>query len=331
VRPAGSGCSGSIAAVDRWGRAIRIEAAPAESARRDVEGRARDRRTEEVSLMVRPRRLLLAVLLVVLTGAVQAQEPPPAPTPASQPPATAKTDRIGVGRASLVQLVRQANPMLWPLVACSVVALGYTLERLIALRRNRVAPREFVDRFVERLASGKLDRERAAELCRANDSPAARVFLRIVHGWGLPSAQIRESVASEAASEVLELRRNVRVLNGTATLAPLLGLLGTVIGMIEAFDALGGRAAAGVGKSEALAHGISLALMATAFGLAIAVVSVAFYYFLINRIDVLIRQLDQDATRVIDLVNGDHGRPAAELRRPLGAPGDLARHEARGY
>ena len=81
------------------------------------------------------------------------------------------------------------------------------------------------------------------------------------------------------------------MLNGTATLAPLLGLLGTVVGMIQSFDALGGRV--GPAKGEALAQGISLALVATAFGLAIAVVSVAAYYYLLNRVDLLVRELDE--------------------------------------
>jgi biopolymer transport protein ExbB len=109
----------------------------------------------------------------------------------------------------------------------------------------------------------------------------------------------------------------------------LLGLLGTVVGLIEAFDALGGRAAAGVGKSEALAHGISLALVATAFGLGIAILSVFFYYLLLNRIDVLVRSLDRESTRVIDLVAGDAGLPVAELRRPMAAA-DMARTDLRG-
>jgi biopolymer transport protein ExbB len=253
--------------------------------------------------------------------------PPAAPAPSAAPSSTTQTP--GLGRAGLIQLVRQANPMLWPLLFCSVVAVGYTLERLVALRRSRVIPREFVDRFIERLAAGKLDRDRALELCRANDSLAARIFGRIVRLWGQPAVVIRELVASEAASEMLELRRNVRVLNGTATIAPLLGLLGTVVGLIEAFDALGGRSAAGMGKSEALAHGISLALVATAFGLGIAIVSVFFYYLLLNRIDVLVRSLDRESTRVIDLVAGDAGLPVAELRRPMAAA-DLARTDPRG-
>lgn len=290
---------------------------------------------------------IVLVLVVLPASVVRSQEgPPPVDAGAESQAASGasgstdalpgstegkSSEQAELGRASMVQLIRQANPMLWPLVLCSVVTLGYTLERLLALRRNRVVPKDFVERFLDRLATGKLDRDRATELCRANDSPVARVFARIVHHWGQPSATIREAVASESAGEVLDLRRNVRVLNGTATLAPLLGLLGTVVGMIEAFDALGSRTAAGVGKSEALAHGISLALVATAFGLAVAVVSVTFYYYLLNRIDVLVRTLDQESTRVIDLVAGDLAhRPAADYRRAVTNPGDLARPDYRG-
>jgi biopolymer transport protein ExbB len=196
---------------------------------------------------------------------------------------------------------------------CSVVALGYALERLVALRRGRVIPKDFVNRFLERLGSGKLDRDRAAELCKANDSPVARIFAQAVRYWGQPAASIRQAIDADAAAEVLDLKRNVRVLNGTATLAPLLGLLGTVIGMIEAFDALG-VGPAGTSKSEQLAHGISLALVSTAIGLAIAVISVTAYYFLLNRVDVLVRELDDQASRVIDLLADEGARPVPDRR-----------------
>src|SRR6185295_4776265 len=112
--------------------------------------------------------------------------------------------------------------------------------------------------------------------CRAHESPVARVLGHVIRYWGQPAAAIRQALGYDAAGELADLRRNVRVLNGTATLAPLLGLLGTVIGLIESFDALGGRV--GPARGEALAHGISLALVSTAFGLAVAVVSVAAYY-----------------------------------------------------
>ena len=147
-------------------------------------------------------------------------------------------------------------------------------------------PREFVERFLERLANGKLDRERTLELCRAHDSPAARIFALVVNAWGQPGATIRQVVSHDGAGEVVELKRNLRVLSGMSTLGPLLGLLGTVVGIIQSFDALGGRL--GPARGEALAHGISC-VVATAFGLAIAIVAVTFYYYFLNRIDLLVR------------------------------------------
>lgn len=297
--------------------------------------------------MPRSRRLAIPWLALVVAlswvPAAPAEEPAPskaastavkAPIPKAraQDSPAAKAARAdspnAIGRASILRLFTQANPMLWPLVLCSIVALGYALERLIALRRERVIPRDFVARFLERLSSGKLDRDRASELCKANDSPVARIFTLVVSYWGQPAATIRQAIGYDGAGEVIDLKRNIRVLNGTATLAPLLGLLGTVVGMIQSFDALGGRV--GTAKGEALAHGISLALVATAMGLAIAVVSVAAYYFLLNRLDVLIRDLDDNARKVIDLVSAEAVRPASGDRRPNFAnPGDHARHETR--
>jgi biopolymer transport protein ExbB len=233
-----------------------------------------------------------------------------------------------VDRTSILRLVRQANPMLWPLVACSIVTLGYVLERFLALRRERVIPREFANRFLERLSSGKLDRERALELCRAHDAPVARIFALVVNAWGQPGATIRQILSYDAAGEVVELKRNLRVLNAMSTLGPLLGLLGTVVGIIQSFDALGGRV--GPARGEALAHGISLALVATAIGLAVAVISVAFYYVFLNRVDLLVRELDDRARQVIELVSSEAQRLTQPDRRhiPIPAPEPL-RHESR--
>jgi biopolymer transport protein ExbB len=274
--------------------------------------------------MVRSRLSLLAVTVALLLGRSPAvssgQEPKgsdlePSTTSAkvkleSAPSeaATKAKPATGIGRQSILALVTKTNPMLWLLALCSVVTVGYTLERLIGLRRGRVIPRDFVNKFYERLSTGKLDRDRATELCRANESPAARVFGHVIRYWGQPAATIRQAVDHDAAREILDLRRNVRVLNGTATLAPLLGLLGTVLGMIQSFDAIGGKV--GSGKSEALAQGISLALVSTAIGLGIAVVSVAAYYYLLNRVDLLVRDLDDQIRRVIDQISAESLRPA---------------------
>jgi biopolymer transport protein ExbB len=236
--------------------------------------------------------------------------------------------RPAVDRSSVSRLLLHANPMLWPLAICSIVTLGYVMERFAALRRERVIPREFVERFLERLSSGKLDRERALELCRAHESPVARVFSLVVSAWGQPGATIRDVVSHDAAGEVVELKRNLRILNGMSTLGPLLGLLGTVVGIIQSFDALGGRL--GTARGEALAHGISLALVATAFGLTIAIVAVTFYYFFLNRVDLLLCELDDKTRQVIELVSSETHRPALGERRhaPIGA-GETHRQESR--
>jgi biopolymer transport protein ExbB len=288
---------------------------------------------------------LVLVASLLAGGGLLAQQPPAGdvPAPAAEPapkaeaaapvaaraaPAPAPVAKPAlIGRSSVLRLFTRANPMVWLLAVCSVVTLGFAFERLVALRRDRVIPRDFVQRFLERLAGGKLDRDRAAELCRANDSTMARVFAMVINQWGQPAATIRQTLGYNAAGEVMELKRNIRVLNGTATLAPLLGLLGTVVGMIQSFEALGGRV--GPAKGESLAQGISLALGTTAMGLAIAVVSVTAYYYLLNRVDLLVRELDEQAGRVIDLVSAEAIRPAVDRRSGSSPSGDLSRHESR--
>jgi biopolymer transport protein ExbB len=286
-------------------------------------------------------RLLTALACLVATARAQEASAPPEPVPAdaptpaeptvapgaSEPAAEAKP---GVDRNALRRLLLTANPMLWPLALCSILTVGFALERFLALRRKRIAPADFVDRFLERLAAGKLDRDRALELCKAHDCVAGRVFGHAVRAWGRPGAEIRQIVASDSAGEVMEMKRNLRVLSAMATLGPLLGLLGTVVGIIQSFDALGGRA--GPQRGEMLAQGISLALIATAFGLAIAIIAVSAYYYLLNKVDVLTRIVDDHAREVVDMVAGDYVRPTAVERRiPLGPPSDPARssHETR--
>ena len=292
-------------------------------------------------MAVRPRRWVLisagltavALLIPPLASGVQEEGKAAGPSPAVGAGAAAEragsqAGRPGIDRSGVVRLLRDANPMLWPLGACSIVALGYVLERAMALRRDRVIPREFAERFLERLSTGKLDRERALELCRAHDSPAARVFAIVVGAWGQPGATIRQILSYDGAGEVVELKRNLRVLSAMATLGPLLGLLGTVFGIIQSFDALGGRV--GPSRGEALAQGISLALVATAIGLAIAILSVVFYYVFLNRVDLLLRELDQRARRVIELVSAEAQRLGPTDRRHLPLPSvEAHRQESR--
>ncbi len=257
------------------------------------------------------RLLVLWFVVVAATaGRVWSQEgaaPPAAPAeaPAAAPadtPAQLSTDAnaLSIGPERVLELLKHGDPSMWGLVLCSIITVTFALERLIVLRSSRVIPRVFVDRFLDRLRDGELDRGKARELCRDNGSPIAKVFAIAVNHSGQPASEIREAVSEGAQSELFHLRRRVRALNGIATLAPLLGLFGTVIGMIEAFHALSQQT--GAGKTELLAKGISLALVATASGLSIAIVAAASYYYLLGRLDRIVQEMDDLANEVVDYI-----------------------------
>jgi biopolymer transport protein ExbB len=198
------------------------------------------------------------------------------------------------------------------MILCSIVALGYFLDRWFSLRRSRIVPRDFVNRFLDRLGSGKLDRDRAFDLCKANDTPASRVFSQVLMLWGEPAGQIRSAISQAVGMEYMLLRKNIRVLNATATLAPLIGLLGTVVGIIDSFNALGAKNVPS--KSAALAEGIGLALVMTALGLVVAIGSVTAYYYLLGKLDSMMVSLEQESLRVMELVASHSNRPGGDRR-----------------
>ncbi len=225
---------------------------------------------------------------------------------------------LTIGPDRILDLLRRGDVSMWGLVGCSIITITFVLERLIVLRSSRVIPRTFVERFMDRLRSDELDRPKALELCRDNGSPVANVFTLVVQNWGRPSTEIRQAVADGAEAELFHLRRRVRALNGMATIGPLLGLLGTVMGMIEAFHALSMQT--GSGKTELLASGISLALVATASGLAVAIVAAGAYYFLLGRVDRLVQEMDVLATEVVRYVSAEARADQAAPPRPRVVP-----------
>ena len=240
--------------------------------------------------------------------------PAPSTVPAPNPSPAIPSPGAGVflDRAKITEILKVENPLIWPMILCSIVALGYFLDRWFSLRRSRIVPRDFVNRFLDRLGSGKLDRDRAFDLCKANDTPASRVFSQVLMMWGEPAGQIRSAISQAVGMEYMLLRKNIRVLNATATLAPLIGLLGTVVGIIDSFNALGAKNVPS--KSAALAEGIGLALVMTALGLVVAIGSVTAYYFLLGKLDSMMVSLEQESLRVMELVASHSNRPGGDRR-----------------
>ena len=204
----------------------------------------------------------------------------------------------------LSDLFRAGGPMMWPLAACSVVVVAFAIERQVLLRRRRVIPKDFVTRFLEHLKTGQLDRASALELCEKNGSPIAQVFAHGVRKWGKPSVEVEQAIIDGGERQIGLLRKHLRVMNTVATVSPLMGLLGTVWGMIKCFNELATTSVI-VGKTEKLAEGIGMALVATGGGLVVAIPALILYMYLAGRVDAVVMEMDLLAQKVVHLISAE--------------------------
>ena len=156
-----------------------------------------------------------------------------------------------------------------PLVACSFALMVFAIERAVSLRTSQVVPAVFVERFTGRLQAGEFDRAEAAAACAAHPSPVARSFAAAVRRWGRPAVEVEQAVIDACERELNHLRKYRRVFNGVATISPLFGLLGTVLGLIRSFNDI--AAAGAMGQPDLLARGFGEALITTAMGLFVAI------------------------------------------------------------
>ena len=256
--------------------------------------------TRAVTSLAQESNLPSAPPVVTIDG--QFSPPPGVETPATADAATPVSGTpIAIG--SLFDILVQGGWLMIPLAVCSFVLTVFTLERLFSLRRGRVIPRPFVKRFLHQLKDGALDKETALKLCLENKSPVASVFAHAVRKWGRPAVEVEQAVLDGGERTVNNLRRYLRVINGVATVSPLLGLLGTVTGMIEAFNAIATTQA--MGRPELLAGGISEALLTTAAGLSVAIPALIFYMFFVSKVDRLIIEIDALGQEVVHLISAE--------------------------
>ena len=191
----------------------------------------------------------------------------------------------------------------FPLALTSIIVLWFTIERLVVLRHGRVIPGPFVKRFFEHLKAGNLEPKMAIKLCEDNGSPIALVLANGIRKWGKSSVEVEQAIIDGGERQVSQLRKHIRILNGAATIAPLLGLLGTVVGMIDSFNRISQSSA--MGKSEALASGIGLSLLTTAAGLGIAIPALIMYMYFTGRVDSLVIEMDGLAQELVDIISAE--------------------------
>lgn len=184
-----------------------------------------------------------------------------------------------------------------PILACSIVSLAIFLERLFSLRRRKIIPEDFLIQVEDLLKREKVDD--ALVLCRRYSSPIARVLSSGIKNFGKRRELIKERVEEVGRFEATELSRFVEVLSTIANVATLLGLLGTIAGLIEVFGVVSSQA---VVSPPSLSHGISVALYTTAFGLSVAIPTVIAHRFLAGKVDNLVNQMEVVSLEMLDLL-----------------------------
>ncbi len=200
----------------------------------------------------------------------------------------------------MLELVKSGGWLMLPILLCSAVALAIVAERFWTLRPARLAPPNLMPEVRKWLKRGGPERQQLNTL--REHSPLGRILAAGLANAGHGRDIMKESIQETATQVVHELERFLNTLGTIAAITPLLGLLGTVIGMIDVFSAI---MIHGTGDASRLAGGISQALITTASGLTVAIPAIFFHRFFMRRVDEITISLEQQAVHLVDLMHGD--------------------------
>ncbi len=200
----------------------------------------------------------------------------------------------------MFEMVQAGGWLMLPILLCSVIALAIVGERFWSLQQKRINPATLVSQVWQWYKSDTLTDQNIEAL--ANSSPLGRVLAAGLVNRHHPREIMKESIEDTGRQVVVELERYLNTLGTIASITPLLGLLGTVIGMIKVFAAI---TAHGVGNPSVLAGGISEALITTAAGLSVAIPSLIFYRYFRGKVDELVIKMEEESLKIVDVMHGD--------------------------
>jgi len=199
----------------------------------------------------------------------------------------------------VLAIIEAAGWPIWPIVFASILALGIIAERFWSLRQSQVAPATLLPAVVQELKQKGASAEMLARL--AQGSALAQVFAAGLKNVKSSREVMKESIEEAGRAAAYDLERFLTTLGTIASISPLLGLLGTVIGMVELFGAQPPTGA----SPAVLAHGISVALYNTAFGLIVAIPSMIFYRHFRAKVESLVVEMEQQAIKLVEIVHGE--------------------------
>ena len=196
-------------------------------------------------------------------------------------------------------ILQAAGWPIWPLLFASIVAVALIIERLITLRRSKILPEGLLEKVVGELRQTGATPEMINRV--ALSSPLGRILAAGLRNVRSPREVMKESIEETGRAVSHDLERFLTTLGTIASISPLMGLFGTVVGMIEIF----GSQTPGGSNPQQLAHGISIALYNTGFGLVIAIPSMIFWRHFRSTVDGPIVEMEQQAIRLVEVVHGD--------------------------
>jgi len=218
----------------------------------------------------------------------------------------------------MLDIFEKGGLLMYPIFICSLIAITIFFERMFYLKSIKTKSKRFVLRVKNLVKKGSI--ELAISACRKSPTPISQIMLSGLMKFGRGRDEMKEAIEDSANQEIPVLERNLSTLSTIGNITPLLGLLGTVFGMVKAFNVI---AVMGVGKPEALAGGISEALLTTAFGLSIAIPTIVVYNYLSHRVDKLIRDMEVNCVDLIDLLSYQEANNSGTIRDSLSQGGEV--------
>lgn len=203
----------------------------------------------------------------------------------------------------MFELIKTGGWVMWPIILCSVAALAIIGERFWSLQKKYVAPPNLVAQAQQWLVRNELDEARIRLL--RESSPLGRILAAGLVNRNHGREILKEAIEDSGRHVVPELERYLRTLGTIAAISPFLGLLGTVLGMIQMFSGIGTH---GIGDPSIVASGIAQALVTTAAGLTVAIPSLMFYRYLRGRVEALLLDMEQEAVRLVEILHGERER-----------------------
>jgi biopolymer transport protein ExbB len=200
----------------------------------------------------------------------------------------------------VLELIKEGGWLMLPIIACSVIAMAIVIERLWTLRRPRIMPDKLVGRVWQWYRYNQLDAERIDRL--RNGSPLGRILAAGLVNRGHSREVMKEAIQDTGRQVVADMERYLDALGTIASVAPLLGLLGTVFGMIDVFSVIMN---AGVGDPGVLAGGISEALITTAAGLSVGIPTLLFQRYLDGKVNKLALGMEEQALKLVEVIKGE--------------------------